>query len=490
VSTQLSDRLAPAAYGLASVAAPGRQRWFAVGVICLGVLMIVLDTTVVNVALPSIRQELAFTDSSLVWVLNAYMLTFGGALLLCGRLGDLYGGRRLFLIGIVTFTSASIACGMSRTPSLLIAARAVQGVGGAAVLAVSLSLIVGLFEEDPGRAKAIGVYSFVCTGGGSVGLLVGGVLTSAVNWHWVFLINLPVGIVVFTLARPLLWQITEKKTHGRRLDVWGTVTVTTAVVLAIYAVQSGNVAGWGSVKTLFCLGSAVILGALLLLIEARVSEPLIPLRIFKLRNFTVANVVSALWTAGACAWYYMAALYMQLVLGYGPMRVAVAFLPANIVTATLCLGVSAVLITRFGLKAPLCTGFALAASGLALFARAPADASLVADILPGMILLGIGGGIAFNPLLVAALTDISQTESGLASGVINTVSLLAGAFGLAVLANLSSTRTHELLARGLSMRDALMGGFHMGLSLGAVCAIAAAILGGALLRTRIKLAQS
>lgn len=461
-----------------------RRRWLALVVLCLGVLMIVLDTTIVNVALPSIRTDLRFTDASLVWVVNAYMLTFGGFLLLGGRLGDLYGHRRLFLAGIVLFTGASLACGLATSREMLVAARAVQGVGGAVVTSVALSLIMMLFREPAERAKAMGVYGFVCAGGGSVGVLLGGLLTSSFNWHWIFLVNIPIGAVVFAWCLRLL-PGGSGHAAGGKLDVAGAVTVTTSVMLAVYAIVNGNEAGWTSGRTLGLLAVAVSLLVAFLVIEARVREPLMPLGMFKLRNVAAANVVGVLWAAAMFAWFFLSALYMQLVLGYGPMQVGLAFLPANLIMAAFSLGLSAKIVMRFGIRGPLAVGLLIAAAGLALFAFAPTDGEFATHVLPGMVLLGFGAGLAFNPVLLAAMSDVSPADSGLASGLVNTSFMLGGALGLAVLASFAAARTSALQALGLDAASALNGGYHVAFLLGALCAAGAGIYGWLVIRARV-----
>ncbi|MBK1980403.1 MFS transporter [Achromobacter xylosoxidans] len=461
----------------------GRQRWWALMVLCLGVLMIVLDTTIVNVALPSIREDLHFTETSLVWVVNAYMLTFGGFLLLGGRLGDLLGHRRMFLAGLVLFTVASLACGLARGQGLLIAARAAQGLGGAVVSAVSLSLIMNLFTEAGERARAMGVYGFVCAGGGSLGVLLGGLLTSKLSWHWIFLVNIPIGVAVYALCLRLL-PAARGAAGGGRLDVAGALTVTASLMLAVYAVVNGNEAGWTSAQSLGLLGAAALLMALFLAIEARVAEPLMPLALFRLRNVATANVVGVLWAAGMFAWFFVSALYMQLVLGYDAMQVGLAFLPANLIMAAFSLGLSAKLVMRFGIRGPLATGLLMAALGLALFARAPVDGHFAADVLPGMLLLGLGAGIAFNPMLLAAMSDVEPSQSGLASGVVNTAFMMGGALGLAVLASLAAARTAALAGAGAAPVAALAGGYRMTFLAGAVIAAVAAALAAAMVRSR------
>ncbi|MBW8725092.1 MAG: DHA2 family efflux MFS transporter permease subunit [Inquilinus limosus] len=461
--------------------APQNGRWLALTVLCLGVLMIVLDSTVVNVALPSIKADLGFNDSTLAWVVNGYLLTFGGFLLLGGRLGDLFGHRRLFLIGLAVFTLASLACGLSGSQGILVAARAIQGLGGAVVSAVALSLIMDLFTEPADRAKAMGVYGFVCAGGGSIGVLLGGLLTGALSWHWIFLINLPIGIAVFGLSLVLL-SATRNETADRRLDIAGAITVTAALMLAVYAIVNGNEAGWTSARTLGLLGGAVVLLAAFVAIESRVAAPLMPLGLFRLRSLAVANVVSVLWAAGMFAWFFLSALYMQQVLGYDPMEVGLAFLPSNLIMAAFSLGLSARLVMRVGIRLPIVIGLLLAAAGLALFAWVPVDGSFTLHVLPGMLLLGLGCGMALNPMLLAAMSEVAPTESGLASGMVNTAFMMGGALGLAVLASLAAARTGGLLADGAAQPVALVGGYHAAFLAGACFAALGAVLAAALLR--------
>src|ERR671936_645036 len=356
-----------------------RRRWLALYLLCLASLMIVLDVTIVNVALPSIKEDLGFSETSVAWVVNGYLLTYGGFLLLGGRLGDIFGHRRLFLAGITLFTLASLACGLATAQWFLVAARAVQGLGGAVSSAVSLSLMMNLFTEPAERAKAMGIFGFVASGGGSIGVLLGGILTDALNWHWIFLVNFPIGILV-----------------------------------------------------------------------------------------------GVLWAAAMFAWFFLAALYLQLVLGYSPLQVGLSFLPANVIMGAFSISLSAKLVMRFGIKKPLAAGLLIAAAGLALFVRAPVGGSFVADVLPSMILLGIGAGTAFNPVLLAAMGDVAPEESGLASGMVNTAFMMGGALGLAVLASLAASRTDSLVASGDTHLAALVGGYHAAFAVGAVFALIAA----------------
>jgi len=458
-----------------------RTRWLAFAVLSLGSFMIVLDTTIVNVALPSIRTDLGFTEASLAWVVNAYMLFFGGFLLLGGRLGDLYGRRKLFVAGIGIFTAASFAAGISSSQPILVAARAAQGLGGAVVSAAGLSLMMSLFTEPAERAKAMGVVGFISAGGGSVGVLLGGILTSVFGWHAVFMVNIPVGIAVYALSLRLL-PATRPFASGTRLDVAGAVTVTASLMLAVYAIVNGNESGWTSGQTVGLLAAAVALLAAFFVIESRVSDPLVPLTLLRRRNLAIANVMGVLWAAAMFAWFFLSALYLQVVLRYDPLQVGLAFLPGNVIMAIFSVGISAKLVMRFGLKAPLGTGLALAGLGLALLVRAPIDGNYVVDVLPSMVLLGLGAGIAFNPMIIVAMTDVEPERSGLASGLVNTSFMMGGALGLAVLASIAAARTGDSLASGAAQIAALTDGYHAAFAIGAAFAIIAAVLGFTLLR--------
>jgi EmrB/QacA subfamily drug resistance transporter len=465
-----------------------RNRWFALYVLCSGVLMIVLDTTIVTVALPSIQADLGFSGTAIVWVLNAYMLTFGGFLLLGGRLGDLYGQRRLFLLGLALFTLASLACGLAHEQAALVVARAVQGLGGAVVTAVALSLIMHLFSEPRERAQAMGIYGFVCAAGGSIGEVLGGFLTDLLGWESIFLVNLPIGVAVFAGCRRLI-PPDRAAAGSRELDVGGAITVTVGLMLAVYAVVDGNRAGWGSAQTLTLSGASALLLLLFLVIEARAREPLMPLRMFRLRNLAIANVVGVLWAAGMFGWFVVSALYLQRVLGYDPLHVGLSFVPADGIMAVFSAGLSARMVMRFGIRGPLWLGLLLGAIGLALFARAPVDGSFVVDVLPGMVLLGLGAGMAFNPVLLAAMNDAPSEESGLASGIVNTAFMMGGALGLAALVSLADARTHALQAGGTDAIVALNGGYQLAFLVAALVTAAAALLSGAMLRPKAQPAE-
>jgi EmrB/QacA subfamily drug resistance transporter len=427
-----------------------RNRWLALYMLCAGELMIVLDTTVVNVALPSIQSDLGFTEAALVWVINAYMVTYGGFLLLGGRLGDLYGQRRLFLLGIVLFTLASLACGLAQSKDVLIAARAIQGLGGAVVSAIALSLIMNLFSEPAERAKAMGIYSFVCAGGGSVGVLAGGVLTSALGWHWVFLINIPIGAAVYACCVALLPR-DGTATNRPKLDIAGAVSVTTASMLVIYGIVNSQ---WWIVVA----GAALF--AVFIGIEAKVKEPLMPLRLFRIRSVAVTNVIGVFWAAAMFAWFFISALYLQHVLNYDPLQIGLAFLPANLIMMVFSIWLSAKVVMRYGLRLPIIVGMALSALALALFAVAPSGGGFWLHVMPGMVLLGLGCGIALNPVMLAAMGDVAPEESGLASGVVNTSFMMGGSIGLAALASFAAAS-----------------GYHAAFAIGALFALVAGALG-------------
>jgi EmrB/QacA subfamily drug resistance transporter len=455
------------------------KRWIALIILCLGYLMIILDTTIVNVALPSIKADLGFNDTSLVWVVNAYMLAFSGFLLLGGRLGDLYGHRRMFLIGIVIFTLASLACGLANSQFMLIVARAVQGLGGAVVAAVALSLIMNLFTEPHDRARAMGFFGFVAAGGGALGVFLGGFLTGTLDWHWNFLVNIPIGITVLALC---LWLLPRSEGQHVKLDLWGAITITASLMLAIYAIVNGNAAGWLSAQTLGLLGGAFALFGAFIAIERRVTSPLVPLSIFRLGNIAVCSIIGIMWSAAMFSWFFLSALYLQQILGYSPLQIGLSFLPSNLIMMVFSLGLSAKIVMRFGAKIPLVVGMALIALGLGLFARAPIDGTFLLHVLPGMLLLGIGAGLAFNPVLLAGTDGIPQDESGLASGVLNTAFMMGGSLGLAILASLAAYRSSALLISGSDQITALLSGYSLAFVVGAFFAAGAAALAATRLR--------
>ncbi|HEU5143189.1 MAG TPA: MFS transporter [Solirubrobacterales bacterium] len=450
------------------------NRWLALYVLCAGVLMIVLDITIVNVALPSIQDDLGFSQSDLAWVVNAYLIPFGGLLLLAGRLGDLIGQRRIFLAGMAIFVAASLLCAVSQSQEMLVGARFVQGIGGALTSAVVLGMIVTMFPEPREQAKAIGVYGFVASAGGSIGLLAGGVLTEAINWHWIFFINLPVGLLTAFFTMRLV-EPHEGIGFGEGADIPGAVLITASLMLGVYTILGVEDVGWAAARTLGLGAVSLALGAIFLHRQATIANPLMPLRLFRSRNVSGANAVQALLVAGMFSMFFLGALYMQRILGYDALQVGLAFLPATVVMGTLSLGFAEKLIMRFGARRTLIPGLVMIAAGLLLFARTPVDGDYVAHILPAMIVVALGIGTSFPALMTLAMSGATPEDSGLASGVVNTSAQVGGAIGLAVLATLATERTHSLEEAGTAFNEALNSGFHLAYVVGA------ALVGAALL---------
>jgi EmrB/QacA subfamily drug resistance transporter len=442
------------------------RRWMALYVLCVGMLMIVLDATIVNVALPSIQDDLGFSQSSLAWVVNAYLIAFGGLLLLAGRIGDLIGQRRVFLIGLAVFTGASLLCALAQSQGLLIGARFVQGVGGALTSAVILGMIVTMFPEPREQAKAIGVYTFVAVAGGSIGLLVGGVLTEAINWHWIFFVNLPIGVAT-ALAALRLVEGREGVGLGRGADLPGAALLTGGLMLGVYTILEVEQQGWGSTRTLALGGVSIALLAAFLVRQARAANPLMPLRLFRSRDVSGANLVQALLVVGMFGMFFLGALYMQRILGYDALEVGLAYLPATLAMGTTSFRFSARLNTRYGPQATLIPSMVAIAAGMLLFARTPVDASYALDLLPPMVLIGAGAGLGFPALMTLAMSGATAQDSGLASGLVNTSVQVGGALGLAVLATLATERTDALLAEGHPTPAALNAGYHLAYLIGA-----------------------
>jgi EmrB/QacA subfamily drug resistance transporter len=480
MNTETTEGACPPA---AAAAAGDRSRWVALYVLCAGMLMIVLDATVVNVALPSILHDLRFTQSSLAWVVNAYLIAFGGLLLLAGRLGDLLGRKKVFMAGLGVFILASVLCGLAQSQEMLVGARFLQGVGGAMTSAVILGIIFTMFPEPRDQAKAIGVYGFVASAGGSIGLLAGGVITQSINWHWIFFVNIPIGIVTAVLAMRLI-ERDEGLGLGRGADVLGAVLVTSALMLAVYTiVKPAAELGWGSSRALELAALAVVLLVAFVVRESRAANPLIPLRIFRSRNVSGANVVQALLVAGMFGLFFLGALYLQRVLGYNALEIGLAFLPATVIMGTLSIRYAEMLIMRFGAHQTLIPGLSLIAVGLALFARAPAvGGSYVEHVLPVMVVLAFGIGISFPGLITLAMAGATREDAGLASGLVNTAAQMGGALGLAILATLSATRTRDLLAAGRSPVSALTSGYHLAFLVAAGLVVVAIVVALAVLR--------
>jgi EmrB/QacA subfamily drug resistance transporter len=452
-----------------------RARWLALYVLCAGMLMIVLDATIVNVALPKIQADLGFSQSNLAWVVNAYLIAFGGLLLLAGRIGDLIGQRKIFLIGLVVFIFASLFCATADTQGMMIAARFIQGVGGALTSAVILGMIVNMFPAPRDRAKAIGVFGFVASSGGSIGLILGGVLTEAINWHWIFFINIPVGIATVILARRLI-EPSEGLGLKAGADIPGAGLLTGGLMLGVYTILGIEKHGWFSSQTLILGAVSLALIGLFVLRQARIENPLMPLRMFRSRNVVGANVVQALLVVGMFGMFFLGALYLQEVLNYDSLQVGLAFLPATIVMGTMSLKVSERVVMRFGPKSALLPSLGFIFAGLLLFARTPVDGTFVTDIMPPMILIGAGAGLGFPALMTLAMSGATPQDSGLASGLVNTSVQVGGAIGLAVLATLASQRTETLTGNGDSAAAALTGGFHLAYLVGAALTVVAFVI--------------
>jgi EmrB/QacA subfamily drug resistance transporter len=442
------------------------NRWLALYVLCAGMLMIVLDITIVNVALPSIQDDLGFSQSNLAWVVNAYLVPFGGLLLLAGRFGDLLGQRRIFLAGLAIFTSASLLCGLSQSQEMLIGARFVQGIGGALTSAVILGMIVTMFPEPREQAKAIGVYGFVASAGGTIGLLIGGILTEAIAWHWIFFINVPIGIATALATRRLVAD-NPGLGFGEGADILGAALITAGLMLGVYTILEVSENGWGSSTTLILGAISLALETAFVIRQARIANPLMPLRLFRSRNVSGANALQMLLVAGMFGMFFLGALYMQEVLGYDPLQVGLAFLPATLVMGTLSLGYSEKLIMRFGPRRVLIPGMTLIAISLLALARTPVDGAYLADLLAPMLIIGIGIGISFPALMTLAMSGATPEEAGLASGIVNTSAQVGGAIGLAVLATLAAERTETLKAGGTAADAALNSGFHLAYLVGA-----------------------
>ena len=456
----------------AAATTPDRRRWIALYVLCAGMLMIVLDVTVVNVALPSIKDDLGFDQSSLAWVVNGYLITFGGLLLLAGRFGDLLGRKNVFMAGLALFTIASVVCGAAQTQEMLVGGRFVQGIGGAMTSAVILGMIVTMFPEPRDQAKAIGVYAFVASAGGTIGLLAGGVLTEAISWHWIFFINVPIAIATAFLATRVI-ERDQGIGLSQGADTPGATLITASLMLGVYTiVEPAADRGWGDAQTLALGAVSLALLAGFIAREARAAHPIMPLRIFRSRNVSGANLAEALLVAGMFGTFFMGSLYMEQVLGYDPLEIGLAFLPATLIMATLSIRYAEPLIMRFGARRALISGMLLVVASLLLFTRAPVDGSYVEHLLPVMVLLGFGIGVSFPALMSIAMSGATQADAGLASGLVNTSAQVGGAIGLAVLATLSTTRTDDLIATGEDAASALTSGFHLAFLLGAALVVA------------------
>ncbi len=452
-------------------------------ILCTGQLMIVLDATVVNVALPTIQRELHFSQASLAWVVNAYLLTFGGLLLLCGRLGDLVGRTRVFLIGLAAFVVSSTLCGLAPTSGVLVGARFVQGGSAAMVAAMVLGIISPMFPEPRERTRALSVFAFVAIGGASLGLVLGGVITDFLGWHWIFFINVPVGAVAFLLAKRFIPPQAGIGIH-QGADIMGGVLVTSAPMLAVYALVNAADGGWSSPLTVGPLVGAVALVGLFVVVEERARTPLVPPRIFRHRNLMSATVVRSLFPMGGFGFNFIGVLYLQHILLYSPLRTGLAFLPSTALTGIFSLAITPWLMTRLGPKTLVVTGLTLITAGLLAFVPVPVDGQLGTNVLPTMILTGIGFGLLFMPSVSIAMSDVGPSESGLASGLVNVAVQLGAAIGVAALATVSTSRTRQLLSEHMALPVALTGGYRVAIVVAAGCTAASLVAAIVLLKSR------
>jgi EmrB/QacA subfamily drug resistance transporter len=445
-----------------------RRRWLALVVICFGQFMVVLDGTIVNVALPAIQRELHFTQADLTWVVNAYLITFGSLLLLAGRAGDLVGRKKVFLAGVVLFTAASVLCGFAQDPASLVAARFLQGAGAALSTGVILALIVTGFPKPMERAQAMSVFTFVIAGGGSIGLLAGGVLTEWMNWHWIFFINLPIGIATF-ISGAVLIDETEGIGLRQGVDIIGSVLVTAAMVLGVYSIVTAAEYGWVSAHTLGFGGAALVLLASFLVLEGRLANPIMPLRILRIRSLIGASVARAMLATGMFATFFLGTLYLQQVRGYSAIGTGLAFLPWSVSLGILSLGITANLMRRFGPRRTLIPGMVAIVCALTLMARAGADASYFPELFGAYLLFGIGAGTSFMPLITIAMSEVPARDAGLASGIANVTMQISAAIGLAALGTISTDHSRALAAQGYSLSSALTGGYQLSFGIAAAC---------------------
>jgi EmrB/QacA subfamily drug resistance transporter len=468
---------------LLSSSSPDRRRWTALMVVCLAQLMIVLDVTIVNVALPSIQHDLHFSQANLTWVVNAFLVTFGSLLLLAGRLGDLLGRKRVFLAGLTLFTVASFLCGVAPSQGTLIAARFVQGVGAAAQASVILAIIISEFREVSERARAMSAYVFVSVAGGSLGLLAGGILTEALSWHWVFFVNIPIGIATFALGRALI-RSDEGLGVGHGVDWLGSLLVTTSLMSAIYGIVETTTHGWGSSQVIGFLGLAALLMASFFAVEARIENPIMPLRVLRLRGLVNASVVRGFLVTGMYSTFFLGTLYLEHVRHYSAIQTGAAFLPWTLTVAVLSQGITARLVRRFGQLRVLTGGMASAVFGLLLFSTVGPQTSFFPTIFFACFTIGLGIGSAFMPLLTIAMADIPPADSGLGSGITNVSQQISGALGLAVLSTVAANHTKGLLAAHHGVTSSLISGYHLAFLVGAAAVVTGIALAFLLLRPR------
>jgi EmrB/QacA subfamily drug resistance transporter len=466
---------------LSDLLAPGGRRWLALAVVCMAQLMIVLDTTIVNVALPAIQHDLHFTQGDLTWVVNAFLITCGSLLLLAGRLSDLIGRKRLFITGVVLFTAASALCGLASSQYFLIGARAFQGVGAALQSSVILAIIVTEFSHPDERAKAMSAYVFTAVAGGSLGLLAGGLLTEALSWHWIFFVNLPIGLATVAAGRALIPHDGAIE-PGERVDYLGSVLVTGSLMLAVYAILQATNHGWGSLQVLGFGGVAAVLMAAFLAVEARVSNPIMPLRILRLRGLVGGSVIRALLVTGMYSTFFLGTIYLEHVLHYSAVAAGAAFLPWTLTVAALSLGITARLIKRFGAMRVLVAGMTAVIAGLVLLAGTTPETAFMPRLFIAFFAIGLGIGTAFMPLMTVAMADVPAADAGLGSGLTTLSQQVGGALGLAVLGTIATSHTRALLDQHTGATAALVSGDHLAYVVGAFCVLAAIALSLVLLR--------
>jgi EmrB/QacA subfamily drug resistance transporter len=452
-----------------------QRRWISLVVLCLGQLMIVLDSTVVNVALRSIQRELHVGSASLGWVVNAYLIAFGSFLLLAGRIGDLRGKRGVFLTGLAVFTFASLVCGIAESAPVLIVGRFVQGLGGALTSSVIIAIIATEFPDPRERAQALGVYTFVAIAGGSLGLVAGGVLVQLLSWHWIFFINLPIGGLTIALSMRFVLATPPAHSEGS-LDVAGAALLTAALLCVTYTIVKASGYGWLSARTLVLAGAGAGLLAAFCALEARVPNPLLPLRIFRARTLASVTLIRACLLAALYGNFFDLALYFERVRGYGALQTGLAFIPQTVLIGALALGVTARVVNRFGPRAPLTVGIVLLTAGLGLIARVPAHGSYSRDVLPPLLLIGLGSGLTFLPLSSLAMSTVEPSAFGLASALIAVSQQIGGALGVAVLSSVAATRTAHLLGAGIPYAIAQTNGFRDAFLVGAAASLLALLI--------------
>ena len=458
-----------------------RRRWVALLVLCSGLLMIILDGTVVTVALPAIQQDLGFSTAPLSWVVGAYLVPFGGLLLLAGRIGDLTGRHRVFLIGVLAFTAASALCGLATGPAMLLAARFLQGAAGAVASAVILGMVIGLFPNGRSRARAIGIYSFVGAAGAAIGLLAGGVLTQFLSWHWVFLVNVPIGIATVAAGWFIL-PADRPSSVSRSRDVIGAVLVTAGLILAVYTITETPSRGWVSWSTLGGGLVSLLLLAAFVLREGRIEQPLLPFGVVADRRVWGANLVQFMVVGALFAFQFLLALYLQLVLGLGAVATGLAFLPITGIIGVFSLVIAPRALVRWDGRPVLLTGVALIGVGLAVLARIPVDGQYLADVLAPTMLMGAGGGLTLPAIASLGMSAATADDAGLASGLLNTTQQVGGALGLAVLSSLAATATNTSLADGVEPAAALVDGYRLALTIGAGATAVALLVAAVVLR--------